>query len=777
MNWGKAVTTTSSGKAGVPVPFKVRVGDLVYLIIVSGRYKTMAGGPIAVRVISFNRPYDFSRITLVRKSNSLVGSNNAVVQRRLQSNNELDPFQKGKAALAAQRFQEAVVHFLKSCEVRKAIYERTPSKFKATGYAAANRELGITYIAINKWKDAYERLQEALRVDPNDLETKFMFGIVAMTVGDLPKAELVFRELASSKKPEFARPVGAMFVSEIYRLYGKLEESSRFDKDFVEQASKQQVSANREIADLFKIIIEVTSDVEKDAKIRETVRLILSQALIILHKANVAITEKKKGSYSLQLVQPLHDLASVLQMRERYDEAERLMNRSLSVQKRLLGSDHVWMAMSLERLADFEMERERFSEAERHYKEAAEIYERSLGRDNTWVDMMDGDLARLYQKQHRFQEAETRWQDIKKRHCSHDVNRMPCLTVLMKLSEFYSDQKNYPGAIAEGRQALELAKRLWAARDPIGTRIILEMLDDLEDLYQSLNQQKEIEAVHREKQEILNLGVEPVPEEVYEVKLSPTEPLPVTEAMAVGLNGSRCSFTRPNGFVDYPKSKRLLEAAGRLARHLDSRDPDVAELMFALGSIYYWENRLDQAERLVTQAINSNEAGLESNRRTTAILLSLRGNIKAESSDLRGAEADYSQGAKILEILDRNSEDIPILLFSLSKLQIAQQKYDDAEKNLKRALDMRESTEISCSEPDSVTIITELAVLYVLTGRLAEAENNFKRALNAIGNGLLAHPNSVYILKNYARCLRQLGRIDEATRLELDAQRINPKKY
>lgn len=62
------------------------------------------------------------------------------------------------------------------------------------------------------------------------------------------------------------------------------------------------------------------------------------------------------------------------------------------------------------------------------------------------------------------------------------------------------------------------------------------------------------------------------------------------------------------------------------------------------------------------------------------------------------------------------------------------------------------------------------------TGRLAEAENNFKQALQALKNILPQYLNSVYILENYARCLRQLGKIDEAVKMEAKAENSNPGK-
>ena len=72
--------------------------------------------------------------------------------------------------------------------------------------------------------------------------------------------------------------------------------------------------------------------------------------------------------------------------------------------------------------------------------------------------------------------------------------------------------------------------------------------------------------------------------------------------------------------------------------------------------------------------------------------------------------------------------------------------------------------------------LNNLAVLYRILGRHAEAEPLFRRAL-AIAEKTFGpeHPNFVRILENYADLLRETGRDDLAIMIELRAKAIRAK--
>lgn len=783
VEWRKAVSTTNSGVAGVPVPINARINDLVHLIIRSRNYTTATGSPIGIRISGFNRPFEPIPITLVEKSPSVTPQRKRIAQRQAIGprrannlpNNNPDLFQKGESALAAQRFQEAFEYFSKAYEIRREAYQRSRNKNTGDQYAEVNRELGIALMMLNKWGEALEKFQEAARVNPNDDESKFLLGICSLLVGDLPKAEQVFREMGSSTKEWYIRGIGNLTVSGIYQVYGKLDDATRLEEGFFQQVSKEGLGENQEIVDLYKNVGAVMLDAMRGTYPLSMITPVANPALIISGKARVAVIEKKNGAYSPALITPIKDLAYALQKVKRYTEAENLLSRSVSIGKRVFGHDHLFVGFSLLKLGELESNREKFKDAETYYAEAVDVFEKSLGKNHYWMDAMHDDLASLYEKEGKYKEAESHRLALKEMYCKPEsMDNMKCVVALAQLSEFYSGQDKYTEAIPPLRQALDIAKRMWAAKDAVGTSVILEMLNDLEDLYRNTKNDAEIEALKREKQLITGLGIAPKeagPKVIWSSK---------DAATAIRLNGMPCWFTPYSEFTKYPKAKSLLEAAQRAGKYIDSRDPDLIEVHFRLAITYYTENRLAEAAILVRQALDSNESSLQPSRYTTASLISLRASINYTQGKYPEAERDFKQSVTILEvILGQTHQDVAGILFSLSQAQREQHNYAEAERNLIRALDIKESVskdEPVCDEPDSVTILTELGILYVQMERYLDAEKAFRQALQAVGGYLSNYSNSVYILENYAQYLRRMGRADEAVKLEIRAREIKSKK-
>lgn len=119
-------------------------------------------------------------------------------------------------------------------------------------------------------------------------------------------------------------------------------------------------------------------------------------------------------------------------------------------------------------------------------------------------------------------------------------------------------------------------------------------------------------------------------------------------------------------------------------------------------------------------------------------------------------------------LLEDKRKDSALHLFALARVQRAKHNYSEAENNLRRALEIRESAgEELCRELDSVTILFELANVYVDSGKYPDADKAFKQVLQAIGDCCLAeYEHSARILADYARCLRKMGREVEAVDME-----------
>ncbi len=89
---------------------------------------------------------------------------------------------------------------------------------------------------------------------------------------------------------------------------------------------------------------------------------------------------------------------------------------------------------------------------------------------------------------------------------------------------------------------------------------------------------------------------------------------------------------------------------------------------------------------------------------------------------------------------------------------------------------LKEAKEFEPEDPRLATSLNNLAVLYRVQGRYAEAEPLHKRSLAIREKGLGAvHPRVATSLENYAALLRKTGRGAEAKRLEARAKAIRAK--
>ena len=103
-----------------------------------------------------------------------------------------------------------------------------------------------------------------------------------------------------------------------------------------------------------------------------------------------------------------------------------------------------------------------------------------------------------------------------------------------------------------------------------------------------------------------------------------------------------------------------------------------------------------------------------------------------------------------------------------------QGNYPEAEKQLGAAL--KEAEGLGPQDPRLATSLNNLAVLYIIQGKYAEAEPLYKRALAIFEKALgPEHPGVAQSLENYAALLRQTCRSAEATEMEARAKVIRAK--
>ena len=89
----------------------------------------------------------------------------------------------------------------------------------------------------------------------------------------------------------------------------------------------------------------------------------------------------------------LNNLATLLQLRGRFEEAEPLLLRALEIDEKTVGKEHVNIATRLNNLAVLHVARREFCEAEGLFRQSLEIIERCFPKDHPRVALALNNLA------------------------------------------------------------------------------------------------------------------------------------------------------------------------------------------------------------------------------------------------------------------------------------------------------------------------------------------------------------------------------------------------
>ena len=117
-----------------------------------------------------------------------------------------------------------------------------------------------------------------------------------------------------------------------------------------------------------------------------------------------------EGNEDHQFAFSLNQLATLYRSQGKYNEAEPLYLRSLSISEKQLGENHPDVATSLNNLAELYRNRGKYEEAEPLYLRSLSIREKQLGEDHPHVADSLNNLALLYDSQGKYNEAESLYQ-------------------------------------------------------------------------------------------------------------------------------------------------------------------------------------------------------------------------------------------------------------------------------------------------------------------------------------------------------------------------------
>ncbi len=164
-----------------------------------------------------------------------------------------------------------------------------------------------------------------------------------------------------------------------------------------------------------------------------------------LHKRALSIREQQLGTDHPHVAHSLNNIALLYQSQGRYGESEPLYRHALLIQEQQLGVNHPDVANSLNNLAELYRSQERYTEAEPLYERSLHIWEQHLGTDYTNVATSLNNLALLYQAQGRYAEAAPLYRRLLsiREQQQLDSNHPNVAIILNNLESFYRTQEQY----------------------------------------------------------------------------------------------------------------------------------------------------------------------------------------------------------------------------------------------------------------------------------------------------------------------------------------------
>jgi tetratricopeptide (TPR) repeat protein len=218
---------------------------------------------------------------------------------------------------------------------------------------------------------------------------------------------------------------------------------------------------------------------------------------------SLSIRESQLEENHLDVAESLNNLAALYKTQGKYAEAEPLYTRSLSIKEKQLGEDHPSVSTSLNNLAVLYESQGKYEEAEPLYLRSLSIKEKQLGEDHPSVATSLNNLAVLYESQGKYEEAEPLYlRSLSIRKSQLGENHPDVATSLNNLAALHESQGKYEEAEPLYLRSLAIREKQLGENHPD----VANSLNNLAALYQSQGKYEEAEPLYlrslaiREKQ-------------------------------------------------------------------------------------------------------------------------------------------------------------------------------------------------------------------------------------------------------------------------------------
>ncbi len=216
--------------------------------------------------------------------------------------------------------------------------------------------------------------------------------------------------------------------------------------------------------------------------------------------------------------------------------------------------------------------------------------------------------------------------------------------------------------------------------------------------------------------------------------------------------------------AQYAEGEPLYQHALALYERLLRPDnPELAQSLSGLASLYYEQGKYEQAEQLYQRALVIYSQAQGTRHLEVANILNALALLYDTQGKYEQGKPLYRQTLHIFEqALGQEHPHVATSLNGLAQLYRNQGKYEQSEPLYQRALHIREQA-LGQEHPDVATTFNGLAQLYRDQGRYTQAEPLYQRALDLREQALgQEHPNVAIVLNNLAELYLSQGRYAEA---------------
>jgi hypothetical protein len=490
-----------------------------------------------------------------------------------------------------------------------------------------------------------------------------------------------------------------------------------------------------------------------EASIRQTIGMtyrdlgLYPEAQRQLEKA-LSLRRRLLGEEHPDTLASMGDLAVLYRDQSKRTQAELLLAKVLNVQRRILGADRPETLETAHELAQVYDENGKARLAEPLLTETLKARRRALGEDNPDTLLTMGTLGSLYQEQGKYAEAEhllTKVLSVQRRVRGED--HPETLDTMNSLALLYDNEGKYAQAEPLYSEALGIKRRVLGEEHAE----TLVTMNNLASLYRS-------EAKYPQ--------AEPLQIRAYEI-----------QRRVLGEEHSQTLASMNNLAVLYQDEGKYAQAEPLLAKGLEIRrrvhgesDPDTVRGLNNLAVLYAQEGKYVQAEPLMADvlAIRSRVLGAEH-----PLALLAMSNL-ARMYQVRGKYAQAEPLClKALEVRRRVlGEEHPDTLGSVNNLGAlyrCEGKYAEAEPLLKKAIALR-SRALGAEHPSTLISMKDLAVLKQCQGNYADADALFTSILEARRRVLgPAHPDTLEAMTSLGEVRLQRKQYTEAEPLLREA--------